>query len=1031
MINANSSLLTSEDGEKNLILTLFERVAAKALASKQVPGATYRVQFNKFFTFKDATRQVSYLRKLGITDLYASPYLRASTESLHGYDICDHSQLNPGIGSEEDYREFCAALNCEGLRQVLDIVPNHMGITEECNRWWMDVLENGPSSIYASYFDIDWKPVKDELEYKVLIPILGDQYGVVLERGELQIKFEVEEGSFYLDYWEHRQPINPRTYPVILNLALERLQEQLGLADEAVLELQSIITNLGYLPPRWESDYPKVMERNREKEILKRRLASLCAVSPVVDRAIEEAVRLLNGTPTNPESFDRLDKLIDEQAYRPAYWRVAADEINYRRFFDVNQLAAIRVENPRVFEESHRLIFKLIEAGQVTGLRVDHADGLWDPAGYLWNLQATYFLVLARQEAAQVLEHEPDEEEWAQLALPLLEQLERERKLNPASPLLKALYVVVEKILEPGESLPANWKVDGTSGYDFLNQVNGLFVDPNGAKPIEELYTRFIGTKWRYADLVYSRKVQISRSSLASEINVLARLLSRIAEQDRRFRDFTLNNLRFAIREVIACFPVYRTYIVTNSGQVEKTDQIYIERAIATARRRNPARDALVFDFIRELLLFRLAEHAPESHRELQYEFVMKFQQVTGPVMAKGLEDTTFYLYNRLISLNEVGGDPEQFGQSVETFHRQNAERLKSWPHALLTSSTHDTKRSEDVRARINVLSEIPHEWRATLNRWARFNERHRTTGLDGKALPDRNDEYLFYQTLIGIWPFSEPGEKEYLELVERVQAYMVKAIREAKFNTSWLNPNQEYEEAVHSFVAEALKPGRTNLFLKHFKEFQARTTHYGMFNSLSQLLLKMTSPGVPDFYQGTELWDLSLVDPDNRRTVDYNLRQRLLDELPDQAGAEEARQLVASKSNGLVKLYLMRQALQYRTANPGLFEKGLYLPLGSQGPLAENICAFARSLESKTVITVVPRLLARLRGGRLVDPLGAEIWEGNDLVINGEEGPGSYRNILTGEVISTISSESQIYRLPLATVLASFPVALLEKVES
>ncbi len=1037
---------------------LFQYTAAKALAAKHLPGSTYRVQFNKYFTFKDAARQVAYLRNLGITDLYASPYFKASPDSLHGYDICDYNQFNPSIGSQEDYRLLSDTLKQNGLHQMLDIVPNHMGITETCNRWWMDVLENGPNSIYASFFDIDWKPVKDELEYKVLIPILGDQYGTVLDRGELQIKFIAPEGAFYLDYWEHRQPLNPRTYPIILKLALASLQSRLDENNDFLLEFQSIINNFGYLPARWETELPQMLERNREKEILKRRLAVLCGASDEILYAIRQAVVFINGTAGQPESFDRLAALIEAQAYRPAYWRVAADEINYRRFFDINELAAIRVEQPEVFEKTHQLIFELVREGHLQALRVDHADGLWDPAGYAWKLQTTYFTGLAHLQSRQVLGRDLSNSEWAEFERGLLLRLEAERAREPNSPVLTSLYVVIEKILGPGELLPATWTVAGTSGYDFLNQVNSLFVHSSSESEaaIEEAYTSFITTKWRYDDLIYSRKAQISLASLASEINVLARLLSRIAEQDRYHRDFTLNNLRFALREIIACFPVYRTYIVaqatpTGSGtatrtEVEKRDQIYIERAIAAAKRRNPARDSLVFNYIRDLLLLKLALHASESQRAMQLDFVMKFQQITGPIMAKGLEDTAFYLYNRLTSLNEVGGDPSQFGQTVEAFHRQNQERLKNWPHALLTTSTHDTKRSEDVRARINVLSEMPAEWQAAINRWARFNERHRTH-LESKFAPDRNDEYLLYQTLIGVWPFSastagstyaseadsgvEPGGGEQAEFTRRLQAYMIKAIREAKFNTSWLNPNQLYESAVLDFVANVLKRTRTNLFLKDFEEFQVIPTHFGIFNSLGQTLLKITSPGVPDFYQGNELWDLSLVDPDNRRPIDYELRANLLAHLPLPPSLEGVRELVSAKEDGRIKLYLTRQALQFRNAHRLLFERGEYQPLLAKGPNSKHICAFLRSFEGENALVVVPRLLHLLTEGNLEKVVGANFEQADVLLLPAGAGNRRFRNIFTGEIVEPVVEDGskEALVLPLGKVLGNFPVALLEQV--
>lgn len=1009
----------------NQIDALFDKVAAQLVANRHVPGSTYRVQMNKYFTFNDTINQLDYLHSLGITDLYASPYLRARKDSLHGYDICNHNELNPGIGTEAEYNQMIERLQANRMSQILDFVPNHMGIGETCNYWWMDVLENGPSSIYANYFDINWHSVTPELQDKVLIPKLGDQYGVILEKGELQVKFEPEEGAFYLDYYDNRFPINPRTYPDILSLTVEPLREKLGEDNENFLELQSIITNFSHLPPRTETNKALVLERNREKEILKRRLASLCQNAPQVQTAIEVALKQVNGNPEDPTSFNALDNLIEEQAYRLSYWKTASEEINYRRFFDVNDLAAIKMELPEVYEDSHRLIRKLLENGDLQGLRIDHADGLWDPAGYFWNLQCSYFLDTARKELDKERNQKIEDGEWETLSQTLLQRLERERTENPRSPLLTALYVVPEKILGYGEQLPDNWTADGTSGYDFLNQVNQIFVDSSSEKAITDIYNRFIGIVWRFNDLVYSRKQIITRISLASEINMLAQLLRRVSQQDRHYRDFTLNDLRLAIREVIACFPVYRTYTVALTGVVERRDQAYIERAVANAKKRNPARDPSVFNFLRDILLLKLIEGQDDEAQAMQREFVMKFQQMTGPIMAKGLEDTTFYIFNRLISLNEVGGDPDHFGQSVDNFHRQNLERQKRWPHTMLTTSTHDTKRSEDVRARINVISELPAQWETVLNRWAELNARSRTE-LEDKFAPDGNDEYLLYQTLVGIWPFGEVGDEEYQELIKRVQEYMIKALREAKINTSWINPNQEYEDGVTHFIENILDRSRNNPFLNNFKEFQVKACHFGLFNSLSQLLIKLTCPGVPDFYQGNEIWDLSLVDPDNRRPIDYDLRKKLLAGLPTSSDVNAVRQLLDNKTDGKLKLYLTNCGLQYRNQHRELFDTGDYVPLTAKGHAAEHLCSYARVATGKEIIVVAPRLLAKLTNGEIVDPLGANWWQDTNLVLAESLTGTKYRNVLTGEVIE----KQEKGGLPLAQVLANFPVALLEKID-
>jgi (1->4)-alpha-D-glucan 1-alpha-D-glucosylmutase len=976
----------------------------------RIPTATYRLQFNRAFTFAEASRRVAYLDALGVSDCYASPYFKARAESTHGYDIADHNALNPAIGSEADYQAFVAALHAHGMGQVLDIVPNHMGIGESSNTWWMDVLENGPSSLYASFFDIDWHPIKPELENKVLLPILGQQYGRVLENGELVLRYE--DGAFFLDYYQIELPINPRTYLEILQVPLDQLIATLGPDHEHVLEYQSIMTGLSHLPPRTETEQAKVIERHREKEILKRRLAQLCAVSPEVRAAIAETVRRFNGVPGDPRSFDMLDALIERQAYRLSYWRVAAEEINYRRFFDINDLAAIRVELPEVFEATHRLVLRLLGEGKVTGLRVDHPDGLWDPAGYFRRLQQSYA--------------GPTDSDG-----------------EPSSASDRPLYIVAEKILGHGERLPADWPIHGTTGYDFLNALNGIFVDRTAERRFNEIYGAFTGLRTRFDDLVYEAKKRIMRMAMASEINVLAHQLDRISEHNRYFRDFTLNSLRDALREVIACFPVYRTYIVAETDHVEERDRAYIEAAIACAKRRNPTFDPSIYDFLRDILLLRYPDTLDEEARDEQRTFVMKFQQCTGPVMAKGMEDTAFYIYNRLISLNEVGGEPQRFGTTVEAFHRQNQERLRQWPASMLATSTHDTKRSEDVRARINVLSEMPDEWRAALTRWSRLNRRKKIL-VDGKLAPDRNEEYLLYQTLLGAWPFAPlPDERRTEgdgsvapaslvvrpspEFVARIQNYMVKAIREAKVHTSWLNPHTAYDEAVRAFVARILEPTPDNRFLADFYGVWRKVAHFGVFNSLSQTLLKLAAPGVPDIYQGNEMWDFSLVDPDNRRPVDYDLRAWLLGELIDWPGerAALARMLVDTRTDGRIKLYLTHRALSYRRAHAALFQAGAYQPLEADAEAREHIVAFARTHGDQQVLAVAPRLLAKRLRSPDAQPLGTAAWGGAVLILPAPAGR-RYRNIFTDEIVDAIERDGAA-GLPLAQIFANFPVALLE----
>ncbi|MGH2531887.1 MAG: malto-oligosyltrehalose synthase [Thermomicrobiales bacterium] len=918
----------------------------------RVPRATYRVQFNAGFTFADAKRIVPFLARLGVDTLYASPVFRACPGSMHGYDVTDFGALNPEIGPEEEFRALVAELQRHDMGVLLDIVPNHMGICDGANAWWLDVLENGQTSTYATFFDVDWRPLKPELRDKVLLPVLGDHYGVVLERGELALRYA--GGAFTVWYFEQPLPIAPPTYPAILRPPLADLADRFDLADPHLLEYQSIITAFERLAANDERDPDLIAERQREQVVAKRRLADLLRAAPKIEAAVASSVAQINGTPSEPASFDDVDRLLDWQSYRLAFWRTAAEEINYRRFFAINELAAIRQEEPAVFEATHELLLGLIGDGSVSGVRVDHPDGLLDPAGYFVSLQ----------------DHAP-------------------------SP----LYLVVEKILEHGESLPDDWAVSGTVGYEFARLATGLFVDPASRKAFDALYQRFTGRSGRYDDLIYEHKKLIMRVALASEVNVLARVLNRISEQRRTTRDFTLNSLRFALREVFACFPVYRTYVVCDDGAVSNRDRRYIEHAVARAKRRNPASDLATFDFIQAVLLQRFASDATESQRQEQCQFCLKFQQLTGPVMAKGVEDTAFYIDNRLVSLNEVGGDPTRFGVDVAEFHLGNEERLRRWPHAMLTSSTHDTKRGEDVRARIDVLSENPREWRAAINRWSRLTRRLKSR-MEGGSAPDRNDEYLFYQTLLGAWPFGMDRPDE--AFVDRIAASMLKAIHEAQVHTSWINPNLDYDAATEAFVRAALSVDRGGAFLDDFAVFWQAIARIGAINGLSQQLLKLTAPGVPDLYQGTECWDFSLVDPDNRRPVDFEARRAAL---------------------SAVRRRKPSRALEVRRSLPKLFKCGNYERIEATGKHAAHLVAFARRHESSDVIVAVPRLIAGLTGSSEPFPLGAASWGDTRLSLPPEASGRVYRDAFTGEEV-TVGDDDAVPAV--ADLFAHLPFALL-----
>ncbi|MFH1574958.1 MAG: malto-oligosyltrehalose synthase [Acidobacteriota bacterium] len=977
---------------------------------RHIPSSTYRFQFCGDFRFCDAAALLEYLDEAGFGALYASPVFQARAGSSHGYDVCDHNRLSPDIGTEQEFAALSGALRARGMGLLFDMIPNHMGIADSGNAWWMDVIENGPASRFASYFDIDWRPFKPELEDKLLLPILEDQYGNVLESGKLRLHYQ--DGAFLIRYYEMSLPLAPRSYRMILDHCLRELTRRLGSEDEDIQELRSIVTALTYLPPREQLSPDKAEERTREKEITKRRISALCLRSAPVRAALERSIEAFNGEPGRPQSFDLLDVLMDDQPYRLAFWRVATEEINYRRFFEVNDLAAIRVELPEVFQATHRMVFRLLAEDKITGLRIDHPDGLWDPSGYFRLLQREYRRLRLDPETA--------------FGLPGGEGQSGGKDLDKGLP----LYVVVEKILSEGEPLPEDWAVHGTTGYDFLNLVNGLFVDSSQRRSFDRIYGQFTGRTTPFADLANSCKKMIMLVSMAGEINALAHVLDQISEKNRRYRDFTHNSLTFALREVIAALPVYRTYIRPSAPPAEG-DREYIEWAVAEARKRNPRAPRAIFDFILDTLLLRNTMDFEEPDRPRLLDFVMKFQQITGPVMAKGVEDTVFYVYNRLVSLNEVGGHPGRFGVSLSEFHAANLERLRRWPGSLLATSTHDTKRSEDVRARINALSEIPGEWKAALTRWRRLNAGKRTR-IDGEPAPDRNDEYLVYQTLLGAWPVEDPAGGGMAEFRRRIQAYMLKAAREAKVRTSWINPNEDYERVLTRFVALLLEDTGDNRFLEDFRAMQRRVAFFGRINSLAQVLLKIASPGIPDFYQGTELWDLSLVDPDNRRPVDYRLRREVLAGLKSRM--EKApepssliRDLLETAADGRVKFYLTHRLLGFRRAHRALFRRGDYVPLSAAGEWKENVCAFARVLSGDVVLAAAPRLVARLTRGVERWPLGEEIWGDTLLTIPAEIAGAGFRNVLSGETVRP-ELEGDACTLRLSSVFQSFPVVLLSR---
>ena len=951
----------------------------------RIPRATYRIQLNAGFTFRDATSIVPYLASLGISHVYCSPYFRARAGSMHGYDVVDHNSFNPEIGNREDFERFVATLRAHQMGHILDIVPNHVGIMGADNAWWMDVLENGAASIDAEYFDIDWTPANPALAHKVLVPVLGDSYGVVLECGEIELRFEPAGGSFAFFYHEHRFPLDPRTYPRVLDRALAHVSNT---------AIENLRRAFGALPDRFDPTPEQIAERHRNKEEHKRQLAALCAANLAVAAAIGAAVRSFAGDKHEAASFDALHELLEQQAYRLAYWRVAADEINYRRFFDVNDLAALRVENEAVFDATHRLVLELVRAGKIDGLRVDHPDGLFDPAQYFQRLQSR----IAGADAADFgVAGEPRQ-------LPI--------------------YLIVEKITASFESLPPTWPVHGETGYHFANVVNRMLVDAATKARLDRVYQSFIGEHLEWQDVAYEAQHLVLRRSLASELNVVANRLARIAQADRRTRDFTFSSLRQALAEVIACFPVYRTYV---SDSVSAEDRRYIDWAIAAAKTRRSVTEAPVFDFVRAALLVELPSTSELMSRRIR-TFAMKFQQVTAPVTAKGIEDTALYRFNRLVSLNEVGGEPAAYGSTVHAFHADAQHRARCWPHEMLATSTHDTKRSGDVRARISVLSEMTAVWRQTIERWSRFN-RSRKREIEGRPAPSRNDEYLLYETLLGSWPVEEIDEAAASSYRQRIENYVIKAAREAKARTSWASVNAAYEEALVQFVRAILDRRNGNLFLADFVGFHRQVVRFGLLNALTQTLCKLTAPGVPDIYQGDELWDFSLVDPDNRRPVDYAKRSQLLQQLQQECGrapqAEWVRSLVAHLSDGRCKLYLIWKVLQFRRAHEALFRDGEYLPLRVTGDHAAKICAFARRHHERLAVVVAPRLYRRLLGER-ADPLfGSGTWGNTRIELpRGYDAESALADVLSGGSVSVQLGSPAA--LAVGNALSRFPVALL-----
>jgi (1->4)-alpha-D-glucan 1-alpha-D-glucosylmutase len=943
-----------------------------------IPLSTYRVQFNKDFRFVDCRDIVPYLHMLGIAALYSSPRFRARRGSEHGYDVASPLRVNSELGTEEEFTELCTKLSDYALGLVLDIVPNHMAASHE-NPWWMDVLENGRSSPYAHYFDIEWHPSVSKAAFlqdnRVLLPILGDLYGNVLERGELSLG--VDETGFFLRYYDHKIPLDPASYDDILAVWLNQITSEHPQQGEVIDELEAVRLHVRGIPPNSTTDSEQIARRLNEGRTAKRRIFEAYRDYPESRTAFDATMRRIG------EERERLHTLLEKQAYRLAFWKMAYEEINYRRFFDINDLVCLRVEEEDVFAARHHVIFQLIAEKKVTGLRVDHIDGLYDPETYLERLQSA---------AANAASH--------------------------------TVYSVVEKILGRDECLPRTWKTCGTTGYDFLNAVNGLMVEPDGLRSIEASYARFTRSNQSFADVSYTRNKQVMRELFAAEVQSLGNRLGLLAAQDWKARDVPLSQMIAAMVEITACLRVYRTYI--RSFDVSRSDRSTLEETLECARRRSSADEIgdPAFEFLRRVLLL---EPIPpqDKAREEYLEFVTRWQQFSGPVIAKGLEDTAGYVHNSLISVNEVGGDSEREKPPMDgaEFHQFLQNRLRHWPHSMNATSTHDTKRSEDARARINVLSEVPQEWEKCLARWSKLNRPHKTE-VDGIEVPTPAEESLLYQTLLGAWPLDESEEQAFLE---RLQQFLTKAVREAKVYSRWTQQNEAHEKALLSFAAEIFNSSASS-FRQDFLRFQRKIAWHGALNSLSQLLIKITAPGVPDFYQGCELWDLSLVDPDNRRPVDFRKRIQMLEDLRKEQSARPRRllqEILAGWQDGRVKLYVTDKALEFRRLQTSVYEDGDYLPLKCSGACQSNVFAFARKKDERWCLTIVPRFTTRLATSRRLR-LSTVAWQ-DTLISLPDHAPQSWQNVLTRDKVSAAAEADGKRALRLSEVLERFPVALLE----
>jgi (1->4)-alpha-D-glucan 1-alpha-D-glucosylmutase len=926
----------------------------------RIPLATYRIQFNPNFTFDHCKQILSYLQQLGISDIYASPIFQARQGSMHGYDVVDPNQINQELGGEESFLELAKEREARDMGWLQDIVPNHMAYDGQ-NSMLMDVLESGQDSGYYHYFDVNWNHVYENIQGRILAPFLGEFYDVCLERGDIQLHYE--ESGLSIRYYDLHLPLNINTYSTVFTYNLNKLKRRMR-RDPNYMRLLAVLYSLRSIPSKED-----LLERRDQISFAKELLWELYQ-TPDIRQYIDEAISTFNGKPGDSASFDLMDDLLNQQYFHLTFWKVGAEEINYRRFFTINELIAVRMQDKEVFQQHHSLTLKFLEDKHFTGVRIDHIDGILDPVEYLHRLR----------------EKSPD------------------------------AYIVIEKILESHEQLPDEWPIQGTSGYDFLNKLNGLFCLTENGDSFTQIYNKFIGTRHSYTEIVDSKKRLILDTNLSGDVDNLAYAFKQIASRHRYANDLTFSSMRKALVEVLAAFPVYRIYVEDSS--LSEYEQAYIHQALELARENAPIL-LNEFKFIEKVLLLDYADFLSAEERKPWIDFTQRLQQLSSALMAKGVEDTAFYVYNRLLALNEVGGDPGTFGTTLAEFHQYNQHRAATWPSAINATATHDTKRGEDTRARLQVLSELPEEWQHGLEEWHQANSQWKRNRKRSE-LPNRNDEYFIYQTLLGSYPFYD---YEYTQFVDRVKAYVVKAVREAKVHTAWLRPDSEYEEAAEHFVERILERSENNEFLKSFIPFQQKIQHYGIFNSLSQLAIKLTAPGAPDIYQGTELWDLSMVDPDNRRPVDYQQRLHFLTDMNkklEQDPLHLLTELLSDRRDGRIKLFLMAQTLKQRHLYPELFLEGSYLPLDVLGPKSEHIVAFARQYQKQFFLVVVPRFLTAVIPEDQ-DPFGEEVWQDTQVQLPPESG-SSWQDVLTQQSFKATKQKM----LPVAKILQHFPVGLL-----